>query len=155
VAVKYYTLAQLKELALEGARIFGLSTGTYSITDAEKAYDYAVARCGFENPLQSDDDYLKKQHWLLEMMNLYFWRDVHKRSLLKPDVGDAKLGQIFRGARDAIKDIEAAFEKSRAAEDTAHIFVEATDHFGVTVRGSGITEDAIGQNIDPEIVSGS
>lgn len=149
MSITYHTLAELKQLALDTANAIGLATA-YVSADADNAYNYATARCGFENPDSADADYYLKQHWLLEGMNLCFLYDVQRKYLLKFDVGDLRLGQISRMVRDMLQEREAALEKAKASSATAHLFVDAATYFGTMVVKSGIVDDAIGQSIDAE-----
>ena len=102
MAARYYSLPELKELALDSANVIPVVTAFVS-ADTDKAYDFAVGRCGFENPVLTDADYSKKQHFLLQAMELHFLNAVLKQNLLKFDVGDLKLSQ-------ATKEIRRMFE---------------------------------------------
>lgn len=145
----YYSLSDLKLLAVDSANTYGVGV-TYATADGDKAYDYAVARCGFENPGAADVDFALRQLWLLESMHLYFLHDVQRRYALKFDVSDLKLSQPSRILRDMVADKEAAFEKAKASVSTAHLFVDTSTFFGEMVIKSGIVDDAIGQSVDEE-----
>lgn len=122
--------------------------GVTTYTSTDEAYNYATARCGFENPLSSSEsDYYLKQHWLLIAMKLWFLNDAKQRYRLKFDVGDLKLGQVNRELRVDIEALEKSFEEAKIDSKTAHIFVNAVTYFGKVVLPSGITDDAIGQDV--------
>lgn len=143
----YLTTAKLKERALDSAQRF---RAEYDSNDSDVAYTYAIARCGYENPASSDADYVLKQYWLIEMMKLWFYRDILDRNLLKFDVGDLKAGQIRRGIKEQVDDMEASFAKAREATDSAHLFVTADAVFGEMVVGSGIVDDMAGNDYREE-----
>lgn len=141
----YLTTAKLKERSLDSATRY---RAEYDSTDSDVAYSYAIARCGYENPASSaDTDYVLKQYWLIETMKLWFYRDVLDRNLLKFDVGDLKAGQIRRGIKEQIDDMEAALAKAKESADSAHLFVSASEVFGEDmVVGSGIVDDMAGND---------
>lgn len=144
MSIKYYTLTELKQLALDDANLMGVTT----YTSADDAYNYASARCGYENPASlSDTDYYLQQHWLLVTMKLYFLNDAKQRYRLKFDVGDLKLGQVNRELRADIEALEKSFEEAKIDSKTAHIFINAVEYFGQVVLPSGIIDDAIGQDV--------
>lgn len=147
MALTYYSLVKLKELAMDSANTIGLPT-QYREDDVDKAYGYACGRCGYTNPDASDADYGFKQTWLIEMMQVYFLRDVQNKYLLKFDVGDLKLGQVSRMVRDMLSDREAGFEKAKSDPNTAHLFVNAATYFGKSVFKSGIVDDMFGHSLD-------
>jgi len=148
MAAKYYTLAELKQLALDSANVIGATT--YVPADVESAYNIAVGFCGFENPTSSDIDYTLKQRYLIQAMELHFLKDVQKRYLLKFDIGDLRMGQVSREVREMIRDLEDSLASARNSPVTAGIFMNASDYFGKVVAKAGLTDDAVGQNIDPE-----
>lgn len=148
MAAKYYTVPQLKELALASANAIGLSA-PYGDDDVDGAYDFAVSLCGYENPASSDSKYLLKQRYLIEAMSLFFFKDVQKKYLLKFDVGDLKLGQVGREVRQIIDGIEASLLKAREDPATASLFIKGSNYFGKVVVKPGIADDLIGQSIDP------
>ena len=151
MSAKYYTLSELKQLALDSANTIGLSSA-FTIEDSDKAYDYAVGVCGFENPLSSDSEYTVKQRYLLTAMEMYFLKDVQRKYLLKFDVGDLKLGQISRGVREMIDALEASLDKAKKDPAIAHLFIDASGYFGKLVEKPGILDDAVGQSVDPDEV---
>lgn len=151
MAAKFYALAELKQLALDSANAIGLTT-PYEPIDADKSYDSAVSFCGYENPNSSDADYLLKQRFLLEAMQLYFLKDVQRKYLLKFDVGDLKLGQVSREIREMIKDMSASLVNARDNPATAALFINAAEYFGQLVAAPGISDDAIGQSVKPDEV---
>ena len=144
MAIKYYDLDELKALALKNANVID---SKYTIKDVEHAYAYASARCGYENPESTDSDYPLKQQWLIRMMSLYFYYDKLRENSSKFDVEGLKLGQVVRNLRERIIDPEEqAFAKAREDSSTAHLFVDATDHFGTLAYDSGIQDDAVGRD---------
>lgn len=144
MSIKHYTLAELKSVALDSANAMGLPT-SYSLTDVERAYPYACARCGYENPAVTDTDYYIKQHWLLEMMQLYFYNDTRSKYLIKFDVGDLKLGQVAKMVNEIVSEKEKSFDKAKADPNVSHIFNNATTFFGNMVHPSGFTDDIFGE----------
>lgn len=151
MAAKYYSLPELKQLALESANTIGVQTA-YTLDAVENAYNFAVGLCGFENPTASDTVYWDKQRYLLMAMELYFFKDVQKRYLLKFDVGDLKLGQVSREVREIIDGLESSLNKARQDPATAYLFIDAVSYFGTVVDKTGINDDAIGQSINPDEV---
>lgn len=149
MSAKYYTLTEIKQLALDSANVMGLPDA-YSYSDADKAYNYAAGVCGFANPLSSDENYSVKQRWLLEGMRLYFLRDVLARNVLQFDVGDLKLGMVAKRLSELVALSEEAFTNAKESPDTAHLFMNAASHFGQVVYKPGITDDAVGQPVDPD-----
>lgn len=144
----YLTDKELKDLILlNGKRM----SSEYMDPDTNRAYEYSVRRCGFENPAESDDDYTIKQHWLIEISNLYFYYDQLRLNTPKFDVEGLKLSQVARGLRELIKDIETAFVEVKEGVEHAHIFIDASAHFGTSmVVGSGLVDDAVGQDYRTE-----
>lgn len=151
MATKYYTTPELKQLALDSANVIGLQAA-YTLETAENAYNYATGLCGFENPVASDPVYWDKQRYLLMAMELFFLKNVQKQYLLKFDVGDLKLGQVPREVREIIGGLENSLAKARQDPATAALFINAVSYFGKLVDKSGITDDAIGQSINPDEV---
>ncbi len=143
MALKYYTLSELKQLSLDGAQRY---RSAYTIDDADTAYNYAASSCGYENPLSSDADYAAKQYWLIEQMHLWFYKDIQKEYLTKFDVGDLKLGQVSRNLRDIVKALESSFQEAKSASDTAYLFMDAGEMFDNVVVGSGLMDDIIGND---------
>lgn len=143
MALKYYTLSELKKLSLDSAQRY---RSAYVIDDADKAYNYAASACGYENPLLSDADYAARQYWLIEQMNLWFYKDIQKEYLTKFDVGDLKLGQVSRNLRDIVTTMETSFSNAKSASDTAYLFVNADDMFDNIVVDSGLRDDPIGND---------
>lgn len=142
--MSYFDLARLKSSVLESAQRY---YAEYTAIDSENAYNFAVARCGFSNPASTDTDYVVKQYWLIEMMKLWFYRDIRDRYLLKFDVGDLKLSQATRNINAVIELIEKAFEQVRSDEKMAAIFFSATDIFADdSVVDNGLQDDAVGQD---------
>lgn len=138
----YLSAAQLKERALLSAQRY---RAEYDSTDADTAYAYAIARCGYENPTSSaDTDYVLKQYWLIEMMKLWFLRDFLDINRKKFDVGDLKASQMVKGLREDIKDMESSFEKAKEATESAHLFVSSDVAFGEMVVGNGLKDDMAG-----------
>jgi len=143
----YYTLAQLKQLALDSATRY---RSEYNSTDADTSYNYAATRSGYENPASTDTDYHLKQYWLLELMKLWFYYDIHDRYLLKFDVADLKLSQTIKNIKTAINMVEDAFKEAKGAEKTAYLFVDAEEMFANTVVNNNLTDDAVGQDYREE-----
>lgn len=151
MSVKYYSLAELKQLSLDSANIMGLSE-QYTFSDGDKAYNYSVGVCGFENPLPTDDNYPTKQRWLLEGMRMYFLRDALARNVLSFDVGDLKLGQVSKMLRELISESEKALTQAKESPETAHLFMNAAAHFGQVVYKPDMTDDAIGQPVGKDAI---
>lgn len=151
MTAKYYTLSEIKQLALDNANVIGLTT-QYLFNDSTNAYNYAVGLCGFENPDSSDVNYIYKQSILLDAMQLYFLKDVQKKYLLKFDVGDLKLGQVSRVVMEMIKDVSDSLAKAKDNPATAALFLNASSYFGTVVYKPGIADDAIGQSVNPDEV---
>ena len=145
MAAEYLDDITLKETGLKnGQRI----DATYVIQPhGDEAYGYATRRCGFSNPIQSDEDYALKQYWLIEMMTLYFYKDQLRKYTPKFDVEGIKLSQVARGLREMIKDVEEQFDKAKDDILNAHIFTMdgvAETMFTDTVVDSGLDDDEIG-----------
>ena len=149
MAARYYSLSELKELALDSANVIPVVTA-FESADTDKAYDFAVGRCGFENPALTDSDYSKKQHFLLQAMELHFLNAVLKQNLLKFDVGDLKLSQATKEIRRMLEGIDASLTKAAEDPSTAALFTDAVAYFGQIVHGAQITDDAVGKSIDPD-----
>lgn len=143
VSIIYSNLPQLKQLALNSALRYRTE---YTPIDADTAYNYAVSRCGYENPLNTDTDYALKQYWLLEIMKLWFYYDIHDRYLLKFDVADLKLSQATKNIKAIIENFENAFVKAKEDVNAAHLFVNAEKVFAGSVIGTGLTDDVVGQD---------
>ena len=141
MAVKYYSTAQLKDLALLSAQRMN---ATLTVEDADNAYAEACSRSGFENPLSSDTDYAAKQYWLIQLMDVFYLKEVLKPYLVRVDSMDVKLSQASKSLREEIDRREKAFEKARESEATASLFVDSDAYFGELVIGSGIVDDAVG-----------
>jgi len=147
MSLKYYTLSELKQLSLDSARRF---RAEYTFDDAGKAYNHASAVCGFENPPSTDPDYSTKQFWLVEQMNLWFYKDIQREYLIQFDVGDLKLGQVSRNLREIIATVEASFSEAQESPTTAHLFVDSTEVFSDCVVDTGLIDDIVGQDYREE-----
>ena len=109
--VQYYTLAQLKQLALKNAQRY---RSEYDDSDVTKAYTSACALAGFENPASSDvTDYALMQYWLINLMNLYFYKDIYDRKLLHHDIADLKINQVLKNIEKVIDKLEKAFKDTK------------------------------------------
>ena len=147
MSITYFNLSQLKQLALDSALRY---RSEYTPVDADTAYNYAISRCGYENPANTDTDYYLKQYWLIENMKLWFYYNIHDRYLLKFDVADLKLSQATKNIKAAIDVAESAFAKAKEDVKTAYIFVDAEEVFAGTVVGTGLTDDVVGQDYREE-----
>jgi hypothetical protein len=145
MAVEHLTDDAIKKKGLRnGQRI----DSTYTqVLNGDDSYAYACRKCGFSNPVQTDEDFALKQYWLLEMMTLYFYHDQLRKYTPKFDVEGIKLSQVARGLREMIRDIEEQFAKAKEDILNSHIFTmdgAAETMFTDTVISSGIDDDRIG-----------
>lgn len=153
MAIKYYTLPELKQLALDSANTIGTAT-EYDYLQVEKAYAYACARCGYENPADTDTDYYVKQRWLVEMMSLFFYYDIQNKYLLKFTLGDLRLGDVSKVVRDIIKAKEDGFIYA-STKDTSSMHLlsgSSSSTFGTLVYSNGLVDDIMGQPMTTEDV---
>lgn len=141
MAIKYYSLSQLKERALLSAQRY---RAEFDDDDASTAYTDACQRCGFENPLSTDEKYPERQKWLIELMNIWFLREYLNTTMSDFDLGDMKLGQVPRRVQEEIDRREKAFKEAKEDPKTAYLFMSATDLFSNMVYSSGIKDDAVG-----------
>ncbi|MCK5617322.1 hypothetical protein KAR91_86460 [Candidatus Pacearchaeota archaeon] len=121
----------------------------------DSAYGYAARRCGFSNPPESDEYYVLKQYWLIEIMTLYFYYEQLRKYVPKFDVEGIKLSQVARGLREMIKYTEEQFAKAKEDDLNSHIFITddaAEAMFGDTIVDSGIKDDELGNYYIPTTI---
>jgi hypothetical protein len=153
MAIKDYTLTELKEMVLEQANaIKGLST-SFGSTQGDEAYEEANRECGFELPATDDADKAKKIHWLIMRMRRWYLFQLWQQYSLLFQGGDMNAQQIAFNLMKLVDKMDQQFVDAKSAPDTAALFIESDVMFGSLpiVLSPGFIEDRIGQEAQTEL----
>ena len=153
MATPTYIASEIKVLVLEQAnKIKGLQI-LFDDTDADSAYVEACMECGFEVPLVDDVSKDKKNFWLLQRMKRWYLGQLWIQYSLRFDLGDIKAQSITKNLEILCGAMDKRFDAAKSAEDTAHLFSDATTTYGSDpiVIDTGLVEDRVGQSIEKRI----
>lgn len=153
MAIKDYTLTELKEMVLEQANaIKGLATA-FDSTHGDEAYEEANRECGFELPETTDADKAKKIHWLIQRMRRWYLFQLWQQYSLLFQGGDMNAQQIAFNLMKLVEKMDQQFLDAKSAPETAALFLEAEVMFGYLpiVVGTGFIDDRLGQEAQTEL----
>ena len=149
MAIKDYSLTELKELVLlQINKIKGLDIPFDSI-DSDEAYDSAVRECGFELPETDDVDKAPKYRWLAHRMGSWYFSKLLERNIYKFKMGDLEANQLVGNLERLIKKYDEEFTKAKEDAGTTHLFMDADTAFGEDmIVAPGFIEDRVGESIE-------
>lgn len=149
MAVKDYTLTELKELILAQVnKVKGLDVPFDSV-DSDEAYDSAVRDCGFELPLTTDEDKAQKYKWLAQRMGWWYFSKLLERYVFRFKTVDLEAQQLVGNLERLVKRYDEEFTKAKEDAKTTHLFIDADTQFGIDiVVGPGFVDDRISESIE-------
>lgn len=146
---KIYTADELKLMLLEEVNKVLKLDKSFTLADADVAYDEACRECGFSLPSDSTDASSDTMNqWLIQRMRRYFMYQLRNKHLLLIDNSDIKVGGIVERMTKILAEMDDKFAAARMDAMTSGLFVNASDVYGLdsVVVSSGFIEDRVGQD---------
>lgn len=154
MAIKDYTLDELKSMVLTQVNAIKGLSDEFGTNYSDESYNEAVRECGFELPETDDVDKSKKYQWLIQRMRRWFLFQLWQQYILRFKAGDMEAQQLASNLEKIIKKLDEAFEAAKTAIDTAALFVDSDYIFGTDlVVGPGFIDDRFGETHDDEITN--